>query len=271
MRMEDLDSARSSQQFADAALFDLEWLGLDWDGPVLYQSTRRAAYEAAIERLFAGGAAYPCVCSRGDIRQALGAPHGTSGEVAYPGTCRDRFRSLSHAEATSGRPPGVRLRVASKMIHFSDGIAGPQCFDVAREAGDFLVGRRGGSAGYQLAVVVDDAAQDVTEVFRGNDLLSSTARQILLLDALGLPHPQWYHAPLVTDRMGERLAKRVDSLSLRALREAGVPARAVLGWIARSAGMPGEVAHSVDLVDRFTLRNLPQAAVTAPRLTTLLG
>lgn len=270
MRMEDLDSARSSRRFADAALFDLEWLGLDWDGPVLFQSTRREAYGAAIEQLTTSGLAYPCVCSRGDIRQALGAPHGPVGEVAYPGTCRDRFDSLREAQAASGSPPGIRLRVASQPTRFIDGIGGPQSFDVAQEVGDFLVGRRDGSASYQLAVVVDDAAQYVTEVFRGNDLLPSTARQILVLHALGLAHPSWFHVPLVTDAFGERLAKRVDSLSLQALREAGVSAQGILRWIARSAGGPDDVANAAELIDHFALRNLPRNSVTAPETTALL-
>ncbi|HET9929936.1 MAG TPA: glutamate--tRNA ligase family protein, partial [Polyangiaceae bacterium] len=184
LRVEDLDGARSEQKYIDAALRDLEWLGLDWDGAPLIQSSGLPRLSAAIDGLVARGLAYPCTCTRGDIRNAQSAPQQGVTEPRYPGTCRGRYASLAEAEAQSGRPAGIRLRVPEGYVEFVDRLAGPQRFDVQAEVGDFLIARRNGAPAYQLAVVVDDAHQSVNEVVRGNDLLSSTARQIVLERAL---------------------------------------------------------------------------------------
>jgi glutamyl-tRNA synthetase len=234
LRLEDLDRERCRPELSAGVLRDLEWLGLGWDGEVLLQSERRGSLLEIAERLLAAGAAYPCVCTRADIRQALSAPHRGEGELPYPGTCRGRFSSLAEAARASGHVPALRFLVPDGEVTFEDGIFGPQTENVARASGDFVIAR-GDMPAYQLAVVVDDAFTGVTEVFRAEDLLSSTARQIVLGRALGLAPPRWYHAPLVVDPSGRRLAKRADDLSLAALRDAGVSARAVIGWVAHSA------------------------------------
>jgi glutamyl-tRNA synthetase len=238
LRIEDLDDGRSRAEHAQRIPYELEWLGLDWDGPIDVQSRARAAHDAALERLQAAGALYPCVCTRAELRSALSAPHAGDAEVAYPGTCRDRYPDLATAERASGRAAGLRMRVPPGLTQFVDGLAGAQSHDVAHSAGDFLVARRDGVLAYQLAVVIDDARQAVTEVVRGDDLLPSTARQIVLQRALGLPHPRWWHVPLVCDARGERLAKRSGATSLAALRERGLDPRALVSFIARGSGQP---------------------------------
>ena len=252
LRMEDLDQSRSRPELADGIVQDLDWLGLDWDGPVTAQSSRLAQLAAAAATLHERGFAYRCVCTRADLRSAVSAPQRGVEEPRYPGTCRDK----TPAELGQ-RPSALRFRVPPGPISFVDGIAGPQRVDVAREVGDFMIQNRAGIPSYQLAVVVDDALQGVTEVFRGDDLLASTARQRLLLGALGLPQPSWYHAPLVLDASGRRLAKRADDLSLSTLRGAGVDARAVVAWALGSAGFEVEERVTArEWVSRFDVSRL---------------
>jgi glutamyl-tRNA synthetase len=254
MRLEDLDTPRASAKYGDAALRDLEWLGLDWDGTPSVQSAHLERFTDAVDRLFAAGHAYACVCTRGDLRTAQNAPHAGDREPRYPGTCRDRFASLAEAERASGRPAGVRLRVPPGSVVFRDAVAGEQRVDVSAEVGDFLIARRGGAPAYQLAVVVDDAAEGVTEVLRGDDLLSSTARQWHLHAALGLPPPSYAHVALVTDAAGERLAKHVDSLSLDELRGRGADPRAIVTWAAASLGLAVDgLASARDVTPHFRL------------------
>ena len=260
MRMDDLDAERSRGIYADAALEDLRWLGLDWhEGPDVggpfapyAQSERGDFYLSAWRRLFAGGFIYPCRCSRKELASALSAPHEgaeADDEPIYPGTCRPAAQSLAAASETSttsadSGPVNWRFRVPDgEAIEFIDVNLGPQCFVAGVDFGDFLVWRRDGNPGsprtglrprgggepsYQLACVVDDAAMRITEVVRGADLLKSTARQILLNRALGYADPTWFHCRLVTDASGKRLAKRHDALSVRALRERGLSAKEVL-------------------------------------------
>lgn len=258
MRMEDLDAPRVRPGMVEAALRDLEWLGLDWDGPVELQSAGLERIRAASSDLLERGLAYPCVCTRGELR-AASAPHADEGEPRYPGTCRGRFDSLEVAERRTGRGAGVRFRVPAGAVEIRDGFAPPLSVDVEAETGDFLIGRRDGTPAYQLAVVVDDAQQGVTEVLRGDDLMPSTARQWHLQRALGLPHPEWFHVPLVTDADGRRLAKRADDLSLTELRETGVDPRAVVSWAARSAGLdvPGRICAG-EVTRIFDLARLPR-------------
>jgi len=237
MRIDDLDAERSSAVFADQALRDLEWLGLDWDGPVYRESSGLARMQETIRTLLESGHAYACTCSRTEIQTAQTAPQQGAVESPYPGTCRDRYDSLARAKA-SGRNPAVRLRVAPGVVEFRDEAFGVRAHDVAAEVGDFVIARRDGAPAYQLAVVLDDAWQGVTEVVRGADLLPSTARQLLLQRRLGLTPPRWLHAPLVTDPSGRRLAKRARDLGLSELRERGVDPRAIVGWAARSLGFP---------------------------------
>jgi glutamyl-tRNA synthetase len=265
LRIEDLDVGRVKPGMTEACLRDLEWLGLDWDGRVELQSRDTRAIEAALADLVARGFAYACICSRRDLGLALSAPHAVEGEARYPGTCRGRFASPADAERATGRPAGIRFRVPPGVVALEDGFAGPFAHDVEAECGDFLIARRDGAFAYQLAVVVDDARMGVTEVVRGEDLLASTARQWLLQQALGLSHPAWFHVPLVVDERGERLAKRRGSATLAELRAAGVDPRAIVAWVARTAGLErAEPAHPSELVTSFDLSRVPRVAVTAP-------
>jgi glutamyl-tRNA synthetase len=262
LRMEDLDGPRAEMRFADAALTDLEWLGLDWDGPVLVQSTELLRLNAAVTALIDAGKAYPCVCSRGDIRSAQSAPHADSPEPRYPGTCRGRYASFAEAEQQSGRAAGARLLVPEGSVTIEDGVAGTSTWDVARDVGDFLIAKRDKAPAYQLAVVVDDHAQGVNEVLRGADLLPSAARQWHVQNALGLPHPAWFHVPLVTDESGRRLAKREADLSLAELRAGGTDPRAIVAWAAHSAGIAiSERVTPAEVTPHFRLAALPRKVV----------
>ena len=237
LRLEDLDGDRSKPALADAALRDLEWLGIDWDGVPYVQSSGRERLQCVLSALLESGQAYPCVCTRADVRAAASAPHRDDREVRYPGTCRGRFASVAQARRQTGKPAAVRFTVAEGSVRVADGFAGEHEFDVQQVIGDFPIARRDGVPAYQLAAVVDDAAQGVTEVLRGDDLLPSAARQMCLQRALGLPIPRWFHVPLVQDEAGRRLAKRADDASLAALRAAGADPRAIVGWVAATAGM----------------------------------
>lgn len=224
LRDEDLDPQRSRTEFARAMREDLAWLGITWDRE-MRQSDRLDVYRGAIERLIEGGFVYPCRCSRRDLQQAIQAPHEDDDEPVYGGRCRPT------AETDIGGTPRLleanyRFRVNDgEVIQFADESDGPQGFTAGCGAeadfGDFVVWRKDGLPSYQLACVVDDAAMGITEVVRGRDLLRSTARQILLQRALGLPTPQYFHCELMRDEAGARLAKRHDALSLRTLRQAG--------------------------------------------------
>ncbi|MEY4549378.1 MAG: hypothetical protein RL685_5573 [Pseudomonadota bacterium] len=235
LRMEDLDRERCRPEHVQRIFRDLEWLGLDWDGEPLYQSQRIDALREAAARLERAGVAYRCICSRAELERAAQAPQRGVTELRYPGTCRARLSAEGQRDIPDRS--ALRFAVPEGLISFVDGLAGPQQVDVSAEVGDFVILSRNAVPAYQLAVVVDDAEQGVTEVFRGDDLLTSSARQMLLQQALGLASPRWFHAPLVLDASGRRLAKRADDLSLETLREAGVDARAILGWVGRSAGL----------------------------------
>jgi len=260
LRFEDLDTSRCRPEHVQRILRDLTWLGLDWDGPPLHQSQRLEALRETAVRLEQSGVAYRCICTRADLEQALQAPQRGVGEVRYPGTCRGR--GLTSGSEAADRS-ALRFRVPPGPLSFVDGLAGPQSFDVSAEVGDFLIASRTRIPSYQLAVVVDDAEQGVTEVFRGDDLLSSTPRQMLLQHALGLAEPEWFHVPLVLDAQGRRLAKRADDLSLETLREAGVDARALLGWVGRSAGLNvGERISAPELAAAYDSTQLARAPVS---------
>jgi glutamyl-tRNA synthetase len=266
MRVEDLDRPRVRPGLEGRLLEELRWLGLDWDegpdagGPTgpYRQSERGEWYLAALRRLASSGLAYPCVCSRTEIARSASAPHGPSDEgPRYPGTCRARLPEASMAPGAA-RPPAWRLTVADGTVAFEDGVCGPCAFDVAHATGDFVIMRADGIAAYQLAVVVDDAAMGVTDVVRGDDLLPSTARQILLGQALGLPTPHFAHVPLLLGEDGARLAKRHGARSLGELRLGGADPRAVVGLLAHSAGLaePGARLWPADLVAGFRLDRL---------------
>lgn len=204
LRMEDLDPPREVPGAADGILRSLEDFGFRWDGEVLYQSRRQEAYAAAAAELLKFGQAFPCACSRSEIADS--GVHGLEGPI-YPGTCR------------RGLPPGrearaLRLRVPDRDIGFDDGAQGYTHQNLSRDIGDFIIRRADGCYAYQLAVVVDDAFQGVTDVVRGADLLLSTPRQLLLQELLGLPWPRYLHLPVVLNRAGEKLSKQTHARPL---------------------------------------------------------
>lgn len=268
MRVEDLDFGRVRPGYMERQLEELRWLGLDWDeGPDVggphapyVQSQRQPLYEAALRRLAEMGMLFACTCSRRDIAGAASAPHAGEEGPRYPGTCRDRRVQPGPGALTELGRSQFALRVAapSGVIPFVDGLLGPCAFDPADE-GDFVVRRKDGVAAYQLAVVVDDAAMGITDVVRGADLLSSTARQILLYRALELSIPRFLHVPLMLGEDGERLAKRHGAVSLGELRDEGVPPQVVTGWLAFTCGLAaaGEELHPRELVARFDVARLP--------------
>jgi glutamyl/glutaminyl-tRNA synthetase len=227
LRNEDLDRHRCRPEFVTAMYEDLRWFGFRWqEGPdcggpfgPYRQSERIELYRAALDRLRSGGFVYPCACSRQDILNALAAPHEGDEEPVYPGTCRPSKDSAFRVPQSAFN---WRFRVPDgETLSFVDGQFGPQQFIAGRDFGDFVVWRHDDVAAYQLAVVVDDAAMQITEVVRGADLLRSTARQLLLYRTLGLTPPSFFHCDLLADDHGTRLAKRHDALSLRTLRERG--------------------------------------------------
>jgi glutamyl/glutaminyl-tRNA synthetase len=245
LRNEDLDPSRSRAEFAEAMMEDLRWFGFRWqEGPdcggpygPYAQSQRREFYRDGFEKLRSQGRVYPCYCSRRDVLRALQAPHAGEEEPVYPGSCRPSART---AEGTASRPPSWRFLVTDgEVIEFQDGCRGPQQFVAGRDFGDFVVWRHDDVPSYQLAVALDDAAMRISEVVRGEDLLLSTARQLLLYRALGLEPPAFYHCPLMTNVAGERLAKRDDALSLRALRRQGLAPETIRRqWLENADGAP---------------------------------
>ena len=221
LRIEDLDPQRSRQEYADRLMRDLEWLGLTWDGEVVYQSQRTAIYEQYLQQLHA--LTYPCTCTRNEILAAQ-APHESDGRVVYPGTCRpngvESQKSKVESLITSvDRPAAIRLMVPDEMIEYEDRVYGHQSVNLATHCGDFILRRSDGVFAYQLAVVVDDAEMGVTEVVRGRDLLLSAAQQIYLYRLLGKDVPTYSHHPLLVNSRGQRLCKRDQSLAVGALRE----------------------------------------------------
>ena len=222
---------------SDSCERDLEWLGLDWDGPATHQSTRADMFREAAASLAALGKAYPCVCTRAEVKAAIAAPHSEQDGATYPRTCVGRFESLDHARLESGREPALRLSCPEDFVEITDGVRGNVQLDPFDTFGDFPITSRDGHAAYHLAVSVDDAHQGITEVFRADDLLSSCGPQAVLQAALGLPRPSWMHVPLVMDQSGERLAKRSDGLSISALRAAGVESRQLVRWLSQSCGL----------------------------------
>lgn len=268
LRVEDLDALRTPTGATDAMLDDLQWLGLQWDeGPRVggphapyAQSARRAMYREALETLVQQGLAYPCGCSRKDVEQASQAPHGA--EPVYPGTCRARDASEVIAEAKQrGRGVSWRFAVGATRapVRFDDAVAGPQVQNVWREVGDFVIQRADGVAAYQLAVVVDDAAMEITEVVRGDDLLGSTGRQVLLYEALGLRAPRWAHVPLVLGDDGERMAKRLGSLAIAALRARGESPDALRETLLASLGVASPSRPLREIAEGFRWEQVPRA------------
>lgn len=234
LRIEDIDRARCKPAFEAAIFEDLNWLGLSWPRPVLRQSARQAAYDAALTRLASLGLCFPCRCSRGDIRAALGAPqegapiNGPDGPV-YPGTCRNRQM------AEAGPDDAIRLDMAAALAHLGSasglsftetgplrtGAHGLDAGALRRGVGDIVLARRDIGTSYHIAVVVDDAHQKITEVVRGDDLFTATQIHVLLQALLELPTPSYYHHRLIRDESGKRLAKRDDARAIARYRDEG--------------------------------------------------
>ncbi|MEM6327921.1 MAG: tRNA glutamyl-Q(34) synthetase GluQRS [Bacteroidota bacterium] len=244
-RIEDLDGPRAVPGSAERQMEDARWLGLDWDhGPDVggphapyRQSERFSRYDAALRALAEAGRLFPCRRSRKDLRALATAPHGASGLPPYPPRWRPKDLAPGWFDALGDRPDcALRFRVDDPPVTFSDRVAGTVTEDVRDSTGDVVLKRRDGVFAYQLAVVVDDLAMCVTEVVRGIDLLSSTARQILLVRVLGGRVPAYAHVPLLVGTHGDKLSKRDGAVSIREIREAGVPPEAVVGWLAWALG-----------------------------------
>ncbi|MDX2380103.1 MAG: tRNA glutamyl-Q(34) synthetase GluQRS [Acidimicrobiia bacterium] len=266
VRMEDLDRQQAKTAIEARQLADLAALGLDWDGPVVRQSERFGLYDAAIDALTAQGLVYECYCSRRDIALEIEAsavaPHGPPG--AYPGTCRVLTVRERSARRAAGRPPALRLRTSGESIAFDDRLHGR----VKGPVDDVVLRRNDGVPAYNLAVVVDDGEQGITEVVRGDDLLLSTPRQILLQRLLGYSPPDYLHVPLVIGGDGERLAKRHGALTIGELADLDHTTAEVRSWIAESLGMAasGEDVTLSELLGRFDPAGIPRSEVFAPDL-----
>ena len=256
VRMEDLDRVTSSVQHEADQLAALASLGMLPDGTVVRQSERFDLYRTAIADLRAQGRVYECFCTRREIREAAQAPHGDLPDGAYPGTCRTLDRRRRDGLLAEGRQPALRLRTDGERFTVHDLVAG------VHEGGvdDVVLQRADGVPAYNLAVVVDDAAQGVTHVLRGDDLLSSTPRQRLLQQLLGLPEPVYAHVPLVLAPDGTRLAKRHGAVTLADLAARGVGPGRVLARLGESLGLcgRGDEVTAIDLLSRFCVDGIPR-------------
>ena len=258
LRFEDLDTAASRPEHFASQERDLRAIGLDWDGPPLRQSERRAEHDAAVRELERRGLTYACYCSRREVREAAQAPHGELPEGSYRGTCRTLTqRDLAEREA-AGRRPALRLRAGEATAEFVDILRGPQTGTVD----DFVLRRGDGVPSYNVAVVIDDAAQGIDEVVRGDDLLPTTPRQVLLAQLLGLDVPRYAHVPLVLAPDGNRLAKRDGAVTLDDRLGLGEDATGVVTMLAVSLGLAAadERVTPSELVGRFRPQALPLTA-----------
>lgn len=270
LRIEDLDVSRVRAGATDQAMVDLKWLGLDWDAGPFVQSERGGVYDEVLNRLRAAELVYPCTCTRAEIERAASAPHEEEEGPTYPGTCA--HRCAGDAVALGDRPFAWRFRVPSGMVDWDDLVRGQSQADPSRLGGDFLVGRNGLGPSYQLAVVVDDVLMGVNQVIRGDDLVPSTPRQILLHRALGWTPPQFGHVPLAVRPDGRRLAKRAGSVKLATLREQGIDPRRLVGILAHSCGWSESIIPScpADWIDRFELGMVPRTPWIVPDATEAL-
>jgi glutamyl-tRNA synthetase len=264
LRIDDLDGPRVKPHAARDAIETLRWLGLDWDEGPHYQTHDTAPYRAALRHFVERGNAYPCRCTRSQVLAAsLSAPHAGEHELHYPGTCRGSVAT----EADFDSPDVAwRLLTPDESIGFVDELAGPQSFNPHHEVGDFLVATKGGAPSYQLATVIDDSRQGVDQVVRGDDLLASTARQLLLYERLeaivGASRPRYTHLPLVVGEDGRRLAKRHGDTRLDAYRKAGVAPERVVGLLAEWCGLGArQPMDARGFCERFDLAALPRHAV----------
>lgn len=257
LRMEDNDTQRSKQEYADQIMRDMEWLGLSWDEGPFYQSQRTELYESALQKLESSSLTYPCFCSRKDLHALASAPHGISSEGPdYPGFCRD----LSPEEQEANRnekDPSIRFRLPHKSYSYNDLISGEQLFPPAF-GGDFVVKRADGMWAYQLACTVDDIEMDITHVLRGADLVDSTPRQLALMDVFGHTPPKYAHSPLWMGDDGHRLSKRNGAKSINQLRMEGRSKEEILGVIAHKSGLTNseESISLNEILEQFSLEKI---------------
>ena len=266
LRMEDLDTQRTSAEFAETLREDLRWLGLDYDLETPAQSTRKQAYDRAFAALEARGLVYPCYCTRSQLH-SVNAPHLSDGTYVYPGTCR----SLTEAQrAAFTRPPAWRVMVDSREWVVQDRVQGEYRCVLSRDCGDMVVRRADGVYVYQLAVTVDDGEAGVTEVVRGMDLLSSAPRQMYLQELLGLPHPEYAHVPMLLAADGRRLSKRDRDLDLGELQKRMTPWQ-LTGWLAHAAGLIArpEAVSPRELAKEFSWTKIHGAQITVDTQTLL--
>lgn len=250
LRFEDIDQGRVREEYYAAIEEDLRWLGLEWDGGPMRQSARFEAYDAALAQLRARDLVYPCFCTRkeiaAEIRASASAPHGIDGPV-YPGTCRAVAPAEREArmadEAFAWRLDMERAAELAGPLQWSDRELGRMKAHPENH-GDIVLTRKDAPASYNLAVVVDDAAQGVTDIIRGKDLVAATDIQRLLQELLGLREPRYWHHELVTDEAGKRLAKRDDARSLRTLREAGADPAAIVAALRKGPQVPDAALRS---------------------------
>jgi glutamyl-tRNA synthetase len=243
LRIEDLDTPRTKPGAADQAIFDLKWLGLDWDAVATdeeytVQSTRAPRYESILSQLRELGAIYPCTCTRSEIERAASAPHeSTLDGLVYPNTCAHRHPDDSNELVAKGIEFAWRFRMPPGPRSFYDDFYGWQTLNAKEQLGDFVVARSSGLPAYQLAVVVDDHDFRINHVVRGNDLIFSTFRQLAIYESLGWEPPHWLHLPLVVGTDGRRLAKRHGDSRLSFYREQGVAPELILGYLASTLGL----------------------------------
>ncbi len=258
LRIEDLDGPRIKPWARDQAVQDLQWLGIDWDESVGCQLEDLLPYEQALDYLKQRDLIYPCTCTRKEIKEALSAPHVDDHELRYRGTCQNL------AKPQTDKPAAWRVRIPDKPLHWTDAFMGEQTTDVQQQVGDFVVAAKSGLPAYQLAVVVDDARQKVTEVVRGDDLIRSAARQQWLYQFLDVgPLPRYWHLPLVLGEDGHRLAKRHGDSRLSFYREQGISVNRIIGLLAYWSGI-GSVRQPMtapQFCEAFDIGNLPTGPV----------
>ncbi len=264
LRIDDLDTPRVKADAAAEAIADLRWLGLGWNDGPFTQADNLEPYEGALQQLADAGLTYPCPATRKEIAAAQSAPHADEHELRYPGLYRPAPGS-NPPPIPADTPTALRVIVPDEAIEFEDAFHGPQSINVQQHVGDFVVASKAGLPAYQLACVVDDARQGINEVVRGDDLLGSTARQVLLYRLLNLgPPPRYTHLPLVLGPDGHRLAKRHGDTRVSFYREHGVPAERIVALLGRWSGIdaPGDGMTALEFAERFALEKMPRDAVT---------
>ena len=274
LRIEDIDPDRSKPEFAQAIQRDLTWLGLTWDegigvggahGPYT-QSESTALYQQAIEALEKDGLVYPCFCTRKELRSLASAPHMKDYGSAYPEICLHLSKAERAAHIAAGRHASLRLHRANSPIVFTDALCGEQTYSWMECGGDFPLRRSDGVYAYQLAVVLDDIRQGITQIVRGEDILHCTPRQVYLYELLGCPVPEYIHVPLVLDFKHERLAKRHAHFEIAKMREQGITAEAIIGYLAYAGGLSPtlQLCTPEHLIKAFDIAKLSRIPIVLP-------